>query len=348
MPGPCRYARHDVDLVAARAQIRRSTRGRSGPRSCTCQVSGIDREPRRADRVPAGRRRRRACASATGDASAPGRARPRCRTRATACRRAARARGSACATASCRHRSRSDATSSRRNAEPRFCRLIPQSSDAQARTRARRSSTGSGSRACRRGRRCTGRWCRRRARDRVAAPTRARGRWRRAGAAIQSSASIAVAGERHRGRDRRGSALRSASAHFIASISRCCAVGAVGAEIEAVDDAQRLERGDALGRRRHLERSRCRANGSAQRIDPRARVAGEVVGGHEPAVRLQLAPRSRRRSGRGSTRRARRRRACGSCARARVGASSRPARCAGYVAPKSGRPKWSYAAAAAR
>ena len=64
------------------------------------------------------------------------------------------------------------------------------------------------------------------------------------------------------------------------------AIGAVGGEVVTVEDAQRLERGHALGRGRQLVDLDV-AEGHVQRFDPRARVRGDVGRGHEPAVPLQ-------------------------------------------------------------
>ena len=103
------------------------------------------------------------------------------------------------------------------------------------------------------------------------------------------------------------------------------AIGTVGAEVEAVDDAQRFERGHALRRRRHLEDLDV-AERRAERFDPRARVRRDVGGGHEAAGFLDA------RRDRGADRAAVVRvgtvvaRACGSCARARAGGSTSPAR----------------------
>ena len=106
----------------------------------------------------------------------------------------------------------------------------------------------------------TGRSCRRSVRDQASAVEARSGSIDARRRSIQSSASSALAGDRHRvgiadvarcGRRARTSSPRS---------SRCCAIGAVGAEIETVDDAQRFERGDTLRRRRQLERRRDAAN----------------------------------------------------------------------------------------
>ena len=95
--------------------------------------------------------------------------------------------------------------------------------------------------------------------DRAAVRARIRVRQRRARAgrcasrrrAIQSSASIALAGDRHRVRITDVVvAVDERALHRLDQ--QVLAVGAVGSEIEAVGDAQRLQRGDALGRRRQL------------------------------------------------------------------------------------------------
>ncbi len=64
------------------------------------------------------------------------------------------------------------------------------------------------------------------------------------------------------------------------------AVRAVGTEVEAVDDPHRLERGDALRRRGHLEDLDV-AHVRPQRLDPCAGVRGDVGGSHATARALQ-------------------------------------------------------------
>ena len=179
----------------------------------------------------------------------------RCRTRATAARRATRARGSACAAASSPAPSPFGCAVVEAERRAAVVEVDPPLVDAQARSRRRRSSTGSGSRAVRRDRRRTGRSCRRSGPDPGAASTRARDRSASRRSRDPVVGEQRVAGDRHRvGITHVAVAVDERELHRLDE--QVLAVGAVGAEVEAVGDAQRFQRGDALGRRRQLQRPR--------------------------------------------------------------------------------------------